>query len=65
MANINWEKRAKERRLETKRLNKKIKELTISREFWKKRAMERKENIDELNYKFSILKKNIQKIQTL
>lgn len=65
MANITWEQRAKERRLETKRLHKKIKELTKSREMWKEKAIERKANIEELNKRFSILKKNIQKIQTL
>ncbi len=49
MANIEWETRAKERRLENKQLKKRIKELTFSRDEWKVKAMKRKESLDELN----------------
>lgn len=62
MANIAWEERAKERRLENKRLKKKIKELTVSRDFWKTKAMARKSNLDELNKKLSTVKKNLLQI---
>jgi hypothetical protein len=62
MANIEWEVRAKERRLVNKRLNKKIKELTHSRDVWKAKATKRKAEVDELNKKFSIVKKNLQQI---
>lgn len=62
MANIEWEVRAKERRLVNKRLNKKIKELTYSRDVWKVKATERKAEIDELNKRLSIVKKNLQQI---
>ena len=60
MANIEWETRAKERRLENKQLKKRIKELTLSRDFWKVKAMERKESFDELNQKMLVVKKNFQ-----
>ena len=60
MANIEWETRAKERRLENKQLKKRIKELTLSRDFWKVKAMERKESVDELNQKMLVVKKNFQ-----
>lgn len=62
MANIAWEERAKERRLENKRLKKKIKELTVSRDFWKTKAMARKSNLDELNKKLATVKKNLLQI---
>jgi len=62
MANIAWEERAKERRLENKRLKKKIKELTVSRDFWKTKAMARKFNLDELNKKLATVKKNLLQI---
>ena len=57
MANIEWETRAKERRIENKELKKRIKELTVSRDFWKVKAMERKESFDELNQKMLVVKK--------
>ena len=60
MANIEWKTRAKERRLENKQLKKRIKELTLSRDFWKVKAMERKESVDELNQKMLVVKKNFQ-----
>ncbi len=62
MAIIEWETRAKERRVENKRLKKKIKELTISRDEWKVKAMERKESIDEMKQKLVLVKKNMQQI---
>ena len=62
MANIEWETRAKERRLENKQLKKRIKELTLSRDFWKVKAMERKESFDELNQKMLVVKKVLPRI---
>ncbi len=62
MANIEWEVRAKERRLENKQLKKRIKELIISRDDWKVKAMDRKDSLDELNKKLATVKKNMQKI---
>jgi len=65
MANIKWETRAKERRLENKQLKKRIKELTFSRDEWKVKAMKRKESLDELNQKLLVVKKNMQQIISL
>ncbi|MDO9039771.1 MAG: hypothetical protein Q7J86_10915 [Bacteroidota bacterium] len=65
MANIEWETRAKERRLENKQLKKRIKELTFSRDEWKVKAMKRKESLDELNQKLLVVKKNMQQIISL
>ena len=65
MANIEWEIRAKERRVENKQLKKRIKELTLSRDEWKIKAMKRKESLDELNQKLLIVKKNMQQIISL
>jgi hypothetical protein len=62
MANIDWEVRAKERRLVNKRLNKKIKELTHSRDVWKGKATERKAEVDDLYKKLAVVKKNLQQI---
>lgn len=65
MANIEWEIRAKERRIENKQLKKRIKELTLSRDEWKVKAMKRKESLDELNQKLLTVKKNMQQIISL
>ena len=62
MAYVDWEMRAKERRLENKQLKKRIKELTFSRDEWKVKAMKRKEDFDELNQKLLVVKKNMQQI---
>lgn len=62
MANIDWETRAKERRIENKQLKKKIKELTASRDAWKEKAIKRKENADEMLKKMATVKKNLLQI---
>lgn len=62
MANIDWETRAKERRAENKRLHKKIKELTVSRNGWKEKAMQHKLNLDEMAKKIAQVKKNLEEI---
>lgn len=62
MIKIDWETRAKERRIENKRLKKKIKELTTSRDGWKGKAIERKGSLDELNKKMADVKKNLRRI---
>ena len=62
MANIDWESRAKERSQDNKRANKKIKELTISRDLWKHKYMDRETEIKELKKQLSIVKKNLQEI---
>lgn len=65
MKNINWETRAKERRIENKALKKRIKEITQSRDFWKNKYMKQKESFNDMQNKLSIIKKNIQKIVKL
>jgi len=49
MLQIDWKTRAINRRLENKKLKKKCKELTISRDGWKVKAIKRKADINVLN----------------
>ena len=65
MSNINWETRAKDRRLENKSLKKKIKELTISRDLWKNKYTETKSSLAEVKKKIETVKKNVQQIVNL
>ena len=62
MANIEWETRAKERRIENKALKKRIKELTHSRDFWKDKFMQQNTILKEMQKKVEVVKKNIQQI---
>lgn len=62
MANIEWEMRAKERRIENKALKKRIKELTHSRDFWKNKFMQQKTVFKEMQKKVEVVKKNVQQI---
>ncbi len=62
MSSINWEERAKNRRIENKRLAKKCKELTTSRDGWKTKALDRKKAVVVMKKQVSDIKKNIQKI---
>ena len=65
MVIIDWETRAKERRLENKALKKRIKELTFSRDVWKEKYMKQKLVLDETHKKVDIVKKNIQQILSI
>lgn len=65
MLEIDWKVRAIERRIENKKLKKKCKELTISRDGWKEKAIKRKADVNVLNKQLSVVKKNIQKIVNL
>lgn len=65
MSNINWELRAKDRRIENKSLKKRIKELTYSRDLWKIKYTETKTSLVELKKKIEIVKKNVQQIVNL
>lgn len=65
MVIIDWETRAKERRLENKALKKRIKEITTSRDSWKTKYMELKDVHDETIGKMALIKKNIQKIEEI
>jgi hypothetical protein len=62
MSNINWETRAKDRRLENKFLKKKIKELTISRDLWKGKYIVARSSLVEVKKKIETVKKNVQQI---
>jgi len=65
MSEIDWKATAIERRLENKKIKKKCKELTTSRDIWKKKATERKIELDQANKQIAEIKKNIQKIISL
>ena len=65
MSAINWKHRAINRRLENKKVKKRIKELTTSRDSWKLKALERKKTINQQNKYITAIKKNIQKIMQI
>ena len=65
MLEIDWKTRAIVRRLENKRLKKKCKELTVSRDGWKEKAIKRKVDVNLLNKQLLVVKKNIQKIANI
>ena len=62
MTNIDWETRAKDRRLENKELKKRIKELRHSRGLWKNKFMRQKQILVELQKKVDVVKKNVLQI---
>ena len=65
MAKIEWEIRAKERRLENKELKKRIKELTLSRDAWKDKYMKQKAVLMEMQKKIEVVKRNVQQISMI
>ena len=65
MSNIDWETRAKDRRVENKSLKKKIKELTYSRDLWKGKYTKTKSLLVEMKNKVEAVKKNVQQIANL
>jgi len=65
MLESDWKVRAIDRRLENKRLKKKCKELTVSRDGWKEKAIKRKADVNVLNKQLLVVKKNIQKIANI
>ena len=65
MLESDWKMRAIDRRLENKKLKKKCKELTISRDGWKEKAIKRKADVNVLNKQLLVVKKNIQKIANI
>lgn len=62
MLESDWKARAIDRRLKNKKLKKKCKELTISRDVWKEKAVKRMADVNVLNKQLVAVKKNIQKI---
>jgi hypothetical protein len=65
MLESDWKMRAIDRRIENKKLKKKCKELTISRDGWKEKAIKRKADVNVLNKQLLAVKKNIQKIANI
>lgn len=65
MLKINWKQRAINRRIEIKKLKKRIKELAISRDSWKLKAIERIESINQQKKYITAIKKNVQKIMQI
>ncbi len=65
MANIDWEIRAKDRRIENKALKKRIKELTHSRDTWKNKYVQTKLSLQTVQKKVEVVKKNVQKIMNV
>jgi hypothetical protein len=62
MLSIDWEIRAKERRIENKALKKRIKELKISRDLWKSKYVKSKDTLMSVQKKVESVKKNVQQI---
>ena len=62
MLNIDWETRAKERRIENKALKKRIKELKVSRDLWKSKYVKTKGILMTVQKKVESVKKNVQQI---
>ncbi len=65
MSYVDWEVRAKSRRIENKALKKRVKELTSSRDLWKSKYVENKEILIIVQKKVESVKKNIQRIMNI
>ncbi len=65
MANIDWETRAKDRRIENKALKKRIKELIHSRDSWKNKYIQNKSSLKAVQKKVETVKKNVQQIMSI
>ena len=65
MSNIDWEIRAKDRRIENNALKKRIKELTCSRDLWKGKYTKTKASLIAVQKKVEIVKKNVQQIMNI
>jgi hypothetical protein len=57
-----WKQKAIQRSRENKRLNKRIKELTLSRDEWKGKAIQHKANVDKLATDFKKIKDRLNEI---
>jgi hypothetical protein len=62
MSKTDWKSKAKENSLDKKRLNKKIKELTKSRDDWKTKSIANKSRADKHEADLKKLKKNLNKL---
>jgi hypothetical protein len=59
MEKTNWKSKAMEYACEKKRLKKRIKELTISRDDWKEKSISHKARADKLEADFDKIKKKL------
>jgi hypothetical protein len=59
MERTNWKNKAMEYALDKKRLKKRIKELTISRDEWKEKSISHKARADKLDAEFKKIKKKL------
>lgn len=64
MENDLWRQKAVERRAEIKELNKRRKELNISREKWKSKYLRQKQRADLLNRELNSIKKKLSELIT-
>lgn len=64
MGNDLWRQKAVERRAEIKELNKRRKELNISREKWKNKYLRQKQRADLLNRELNSIKKKLSELIT-
>jgi hypothetical protein len=62
MENDLWRQKAVERRAEIKELNKRRKELNISREKWKSKYLGQKQRADLLNRELNSIKKKLSEL---
>ena len=65
MSYIDWETRAKDRRIENKALKKRIKELKNSRDLWKSKYVKSKDTLMTVQKKVESVKKNVQQIMSI
>jgi len=59
----NWKEKAKTRREKMKQLQKRLKEITISRDTWKGKATHRQAQINELQEEIKQLTKQLQEVK--
>lgn len=57
-----WKKKAIARRLENKELNKRRRELILSRDNWKSKYLFQKERVDRLQHELELIKKKLNRI---
>jgi hypothetical protein len=59
MLKTDWKSKATEYALDKKRLKKRIKELTLSRDEWKEKSISHKTRADKLDAEFKKIKKKL------
>ena len=64
MVKTDWKSKATEYAVDKKRLKKRIKELTISRDEWKEKSISHKAHADKLDAEFNKIKKKLTELAT-